>query len=455
MSTTIAAQPAEPRRGAGSILLLVFGSILGLVAFALVFGGGALIWADATQRDDDGYFTTSTERFTTPFYAITHEGVEVGDADTPDWVLDRLGTVRVSATPDAGDPIFVGIGPADEVSLYLAGVGHSNVDEFDPDDVQLSPGGPPRSAPGDQGFWAVSAAGAGTQTVEWDVDDGEWSLVVMDVDGGRDVVADVELGANPDFVAELGLILLAAAVLIGIGAGLMIFFGARSHAAGGGGAAIAGAPPATAGEAAYPVAVEARLDEPLSRGLWLVKWFLAIPHWIVLAFLWLAFAVLTLVAFFAILFTGRYPRSIFDFNVGVLRWTWRVSYYAVAGIGTDRYPPFSLGAEPDYPARLDVPYPDRLSRGLVLVKSWLLAIPHLIVVAIFTGTVAWAWSDYRVEWPGLIGVLTVVAGVILLFRNRYPHDLWDLIVGLNRWVYRVVAYVALMRDEYPPFRLGR
>jgi uncharacterized membrane protein HdeD (DUF308 family) len=201
--------------------------------------------------------------------------------------------------------------------------------------------------------------------------------------------------------------------------------------------------------------LEARLDEPLSRWRWLVKWFLAIPHYVVLAFLWLALAATTVIAWFAILFTGRYPRAIFDFNVGVLRWTWRVAYYALAGIGTDRYPPFSLGADPDYPATLDVPYPEQLSRGLVLVKSWLLALPHLILVAIFTGSVTWSWTGNEVQWPGLIGLLTLVAGVILLFRNRYPRDLHELIVGLNRWVYRVGAYVLLMRDEYPPFRLGR
>ncbi|MCH8893177.1 MAG: DUF4389 domain-containing protein, partial [Chloroflexi bacterium] len=134
-------------------------------------------------------------------------------------------------------------------------------------------------------------------------------------------------------------------------------------------------------DAAYPVSLEGELDPNLSRWLWLVKWFLAIPHYIVILFLWIAFVVLTVVAFFAILFTGKYPKGIFDFNVGVLRWTWRVGYYSYSALGTDRYPPFSLKAV-DYPATFDVEYPEQLSRGLVLVKSWLLAVPHYIVVSI-------------------------------------------------------------------------
>ena len=219
----------------------------------------------------------------------------------------------------------------------------------------------------------------------------------------------------------------------------------------------------------YPLRLEGDLQPDLSRGLWLVKWLLAIPHFIVLVFLWIAFFVLTVVAFFAILFTGRYPRGIFDFNVGVMRWTWRVAFYAYSAIGTDRYPPFSLDRT-DYPATLEVDHPERLSRGLVLVKWWLLAIPQYLIVAVF-GSGLWdflgwtdpgRWDDWAGGWGwgnpaggSLIGLLVLIAGVAILFTGRYPRDLFRLVMGLNRWSYRVFAYSALMRDEYPPFRLDQ
>ena len=210
-------------------------------------------------------------------------------------------------------------------------------------------------------------------------------------------------------------------------------------------------------ETTYPAHVHGSLDPSLSRWMWLVKWILAIPHAVVLFFLWIAFAVLSVVAFVAIVFTGRYPRTIFDFNVGVLRWHWRVAYYAWAALGTDRYPPFTLQEVPDYPAHFDVDYPEHLSRGLVWVKWWLLAIPHYLVIGVLLGGGTWAadTASERGGTTGLIPLLVLVAAVVLLFTGRYPQALFDLILGLNRWVLRVAAYAGLMTDRYPPFRLDQ
>ena len=187
-----------------------------------------------------------------------------------------------------------------------------------------------------------------------------------------------------------------------------------------------------------PVRVRGEIDAP-SRWLVLVKWcVLAAPHYPILILLYLVFPVLTVVAGVAILFTGRYPRPIFDFNVGVLRWSWRVMNYRFPMNTTDKYPPFTLAPRADYPGDLEVDYPERLARGHVLVKWWLLGLPQILM--------CWAMEP-------LLQLLCLIAAVWLLFTGTNHQGMFDLLMGMVRWRYRVAVYVSLMRDEYPPFRM--
>lgn len=497
--TNLPAPPAGPGgQGRARTVPLIVGLLLALLGLPLLIGGVGLGWALATQADDDGFFSTPSARFTTSTVALTSDVLQFGEAGADDrWANLNLATVRLRVTAGVGSEAFVGIAPTEDVRRYLGSTSYDEVKGIDTDPfgyslIRRGTPGQLGDPPTKEAFWSASVSGQGTTELLWEIQPGSYTAVVMNADGTPGVDVDLVAAGRAGLLGPLALGLFLAGAVVILGSGLLIVYGARPTVgmSATGTAATRTAPidmPATnmtatnmvpidtaaanmaaTGAAATPAALTARppdspvtiigrQDPNLSRGLWLIKWFLVLPHWILLAVLWAVFAVLTVVAFFAILITGRYPRGIFDLNVGILRWNWRMQFYATAALGTDRYPPFMLGSA-DYPADLTIAYPQQLSRGLVLVKSWLLALPHLLILAVLVGT--WRWDvgvadRSSLSIGGLVGALTLAAGLMLLFTGRYPASLFDLLMGLNRWVYRVIAYVALMTDSYPPFRLDQ
>ena len=193
----------------------------------------------------------------------------------------------------------------------------------------------------------------------------------------------------------------------------------------------------------YPVSVRGELEET-NRFSFLVKWLLLLPHWIAWVLLLIASVVAWVGALLAVVATGRYPRPLFDFIVGVMRYGWRLWFYGYGVLGTDKYPPFTLKSVQDYPADVTVEYPDQLHRGLALIKWWLLPIPHFLVLAVLLGSA---------QAVGLAPLLLLFVVGAQLFTGRYPRQLFVLLLGVYRWDARVWAYMGLVTEKYPPFRL--
>jgi Domain of unknown function (DUF4389) len=186
----------------------------------------------------------------------------------------------------------------------------------------------------------------------------------------------------------------------------------------------------------YPVRLDVEYPEKLSRLLIFVKWLLVIPHILIVWALFYAAAAIAVIAFFAVLFTKKYPVGLFDFFVGVQRWTINAYVYGILDM-RDEYPPFSWdqGAYP--PVRYEVDYPEELRRFSPLYQ-WILAIPHYFVL--FALFVIWAFV-----W--------IIAWFAILFTAKYPRGLFDFTEGVFRWTYRVNNYAYFLRNEYPPFTL--
>ncbi|WP_052229786.1 DUF4389 domain-containing protein [Streptomyces sp. CT34] len=205
-----------------------------------------------------------------------------------------------------------------------------------------------------------------------------------------------------------------------------------------------------------PVRIEAELDEPLSRWLWAVKWLLLVPHHIALTALWMLFLAASALAFVSMLFTGRYPPVLFRFTTGALRWAWRVVFYSYGALATDRYPPFSLGAVPDYPTRLYVDGPRRMPRGWRLVASWLRALPEYLLLVLFALAFRLVW------WLGGLSALLMLAAVVLLvftspagvlaWTGHYPRRQFRGLMTFDRWLVHVIAHFFFLTDALPPLR---
>ncbi len=212
---------------AGRVIGMVFASIGGLIGLALLIGGIAVMAAYAFERDDDGYFTTDPHRLDSATHAISTEDIDLGE-EAIDWAPDEiLGDVRIQV--EAVRPVFVGIGPDDDVDRYLSGVGYDELIDFDVDEpeFELHAGGRPPGAPGDEGFWVAESEGTGEQELTWDAEFGRWTAVVMNADGARGVVVEADVGVKLDWAIWAGLGMFVVGLLMSAGAVVVILLLAR------------------------------------------------------------------------------------------------------------------------------------------------------------------------------------------------------------------------------------
>jgi hypothetical protein len=213
------------------IVSLVAAAVLGLFSLGLLAAGGGLLWADS--KKDDGYISTGRDPFTTETYALATENLDI-DATGAGWLIDedRYGKVRLRAESRDGEPVFVGIARTDDAERYLRDVRHDLLTDLEYDPFQAEyheTGGSGRpGAPAGERFWAASAHGSGTQTLTWDVEHGDWSVVVMNAGASRGVDVELSAGAEVPFLEPAGWVaLIAGLVALGF-AGLLTFLGLRS-----------------------------------------------------------------------------------------------------------------------------------------------------------------------------------------------------------------------------------
>jgi len=200
------------------VVLLIAGLIVGLIGVSLAGAGGLLVWEHLTQRDDDGYFTADAAGLGSTSYAVVSGALELG-AQPAEWVPSNIATLRIATDDD----VFIGIAPRADVRRYLRGVPHTelvdfSVDPFRPTYHEVSGDAEP-APPGDEDFWEATSRGG---TLTWDIQSGEWSVVMMNADGSQGVRADVEVGFKSGLILPIGAVLLVIGLAITAGAVAMI-----------------------------------------------------------------------------------------------------------------------------------------------------------------------------------------------------------------------------------------
>ncbi|MBN1527464.1 MAG: hypothetical protein JW895_00265 [Thermoleophilaceae bacterium] len=211
----------------GRVAALVSGIVIAFIGLALLVSGIALLIFHGATRDDDGYYTTGTERLATGAHALTVENIDLGGDAVSEVPEDLLGRVRIRAERPGGRPVFVGIARNDDLDRYLQGVRRAEVTDLDPPEYELHRGGAPRRTPGAETFWVASAEGRGRQGADWDVEGGEWSVVAMNADGSSRVVVDADVGAKVGWLVGAGVAALVGGLLVAGGGAALIALAAR------------------------------------------------------------------------------------------------------------------------------------------------------------------------------------------------------------------------------------
>ncbi len=434
---------------AAKIALLIFGIIFLLVAVGLLLAGGTLVWVDKALKDSDGFITTDTIELERGSYAIVTHPADIDIEER--WLWDRgdLAIVKVEASNDSpSKQIFIGMAEKSDVQDYLNDVEYDEITEFRIHpysvDYQNHPGGSVPADPASQAFWRVLAYGAGTQTLEWELERGTWVLVLMNTDGSAGVDLSGSVGVKVPWLSGLGIGLLVGGVVVLIIGIVMIYFAVRRPPAGSG---------ANTAETLNEYPAKLSVDYPdrsLNRLTTFFRLIWIIPIAIILSLVntatwgeadgwsyqYAAGGILFLPIILMLLFRHKYPRWWFDWNVALTKFIARVCAYLA--LLRDEYP----STDEDQAVHIEIAYPDvekDLNRWLPLVK-WFLAIPHYIVL-FFLGIAAF--------------VCIILAWFAILFTGRYPRSLFDFVVGLFRWSLRVAAYAFLLTtDRYPPFSLS-